>query len=211
MLSSRDGNGGAREARCLDCAFRGRKTDTTKTCPQASWLGVNDVGTIKASGTSPLLSPVVDLSLAAGFTRRFDELDSSISCPNACKSSVAETTGNSNVRTQLRSRQDRTRSKRRQPCANTDSRRHNHRAGSASVSQNRLSNNSMVRQNNGSSNKGSSEQSLANYWMQVNAIARACTLVRTGSVLTPQTASSPPSSRSAMPDSFSSDTPAPAS
>ena len=90
-----------------------------------------------------MLIPVRDLSTTACFTTRFDGLDSSISCRIACRSSVAETTGNRSIKTQPKSTKGRIRSKCRPLWMQTDSLRHIQMAGNAKVSQRRLSNNSI--------------------------------------------------------------------
>lgn len=132
-----------------------------------------------------MLSRASDLSPAACLTTRFDGLNSSISCRTACRSSVAETTGNSSMRTQPKTKKGRTRAKRWQFCTRTDSWRHIQRAGSANISQRRLSSNSILSANSLTQN-GDDEQarsgvydavSVAKYRLRVNVIVRVGTFV----------------------------------
>ena len=147
MPTPRDKNGGAREAHSLKCAAGGRTTDATRICPQNWSLGAHNTGKITANKELGLFNPASDLSPAACLTMRFDGLNSSISCRIACRSSVAETTGNSSIRPQPKSRKGRRRAKHRQFLAETDSCRHIQIAGSAKASQQRLSSNSIRRNN----------------------------------------------------------------
>src|SRR5208283_3576778 len=104
------------------------------------------------TGRMPVLpSRAGDLSPANCLTMRFDGPDSSISCPNACRSSVAETTGNNSIRTQPKTRKGRSRANAGQFGAGTDSWRHIQSAGSAKASQRRLSANSILSSNGSTS------------------------------------------------------------
>ena len=157
-----------------------------ETSPQSSSLGSNGTGEIQAGRAPAVLKPTADLSLTACLTIRFDGLDSSISCRAACRSSVADITGNNSTSTQLRSRKGRIRFNRQAPMGQTDAWRHIQIAGTASVSQTRLSSNSIARQD--SLNEAEAKHphdaeanllgllSLAKYQTQVNVNARTCTV-----------------------------------
>jgi hypothetical protein len=168
----------------VECAGWSGTAETSKTRPQTSWLGPSDTGRIKAGKAPGLLSPANDFSPAVGLTMRFDGA-SSITCRIACRSSVAETTGNSSIKTQPRRRNGRMRSKPRRSLVQSDSWHQIQTAGTAKVSQKRLRTNSICspqqlnRNNQGSRMVRSSvceEISLAKYGIQVNVNARACTL-----------------------------------
>jgi hypothetical protein len=142
------------------------------------------MGRIKAGKAPGLLRPANDLSPPACLTMRFDG-DSSISGRIACRSSVADTTGNSSIRTQLRSKKGRIRSKGRRSWSRADSRSHIQTAGTAKVSQKRLSNNSICTPEQLNRNNEAwrmvrlsvyEDISLAKYGIQVNVNARTCTV-----------------------------------
>ena len=140
-------SGGAREEDLLKGFCSDARTGTTGICPQTPSLWPNDTGKIKAGNAPAVTILARDLSATACLTIFFDGLDSSISCRIACRSSVAETTGNSSIKTQPNRTNGRIRWKRGQSLAQTDWCRHIQMAGSASVSQRRLSNNSIARRN----------------------------------------------------------------
>jgi|HubBroStandDraft_5_1064220.scaffolds.fasta_scaffold117832_2 hypothetical protein len=155
-----------------------------ETSPQSSSLGSNRTGEIQAGRAPATLKPTADLSLTACLTIRFDGLDSSISCRAACRSSVADITGNSRTRTQLRSRNGRIRFNRQAPRGQTDAWCHIQMAGTASDSQTRFSSNSIARQDSLNEVEAKHPQyaepnlqiySLAKYETQVNVNARTCT------------------------------------
>jgi len=149
----------------VKCACRGRTADTAKTCPQVSSWGPNGTGEIQAGRLPAMCGRTTDLSPTACLTMRFDGPDSSISCRIACKSSVAEMTGNNSTRMQLKSRKGRIRCKRHPSAGQTDSWRHIQMAGNTSVSQTRLSNNSMVHRTN---SKGAKAPQRARVNLQIN-------------------------------------------
>jgi len=163
----------------VECDCWGRTTDTAKICPQVSSLGPNGTGEIQAGRLPATCGTTTDLSPTACFTMRFDGPDSSISCLIACRSSVAEITGNNSTRTQLKSRKGRIRCKRQPPAGQTDSWRHIQTAGTASVSQTRLSSNSIAHRTSLAPRQTpcqpSDQLSLAKYQRQVNVNARSCT------------------------------------
>jgi len=76
---------------------------------------------------------------------RFKGPDSSSSALMGCKSSVAETTGNSNARRQPKSTNERERRCFPAPCADADSRRQTRTAGSANISHKMLRSSSILR------------------------------------------------------------------
>jgi hypothetical protein len=139
----RQENGGAREEGLPKRLCSANRTGAISTCPQTSSLRPHDTGKINAGNPPALPIRASDLSLTACLTTRFDGPDSSISWRIACRSSVAEITGNSSIRTQPKSTKERIPPKHRQSLAQTDSRRHIQMAGNANISQRRLSANSI--------------------------------------------------------------------
>lgn len=155
-----------------------------KTCPLSVLSRPIDDGNIKAGNAPAVISRLRDLSATACLTSRFDGLDSSISCRIACRSSVAETTGKSSMRTQPKSTMGRIRSQPRRLLPQTNWLRHIQMAGSARVNQSRFNSNSIIRWN--SLNESARERfhasasgitSFADYRIQVNEtqdIVRLC-------------------------------------
>lgn len=71
-----------------------RKKGAFRTCPQISFPGQTAAATIACAGEVRSWLCAVPLSCAVALRVRFVELDSSIASGAACKSSVAEITGN---------------------------------------------------------------------------------------------------------------------
>jgi len=136
--------GGARGPRGQVRASSGTGTAPSNTIPQTSPLPqmfVCDTGwTKKPSAVGHALAKELPADCR---TVRLEGLDSSISCCMACKSSVAETTGNRSMRRQIKIKHALSRCGAREPQASSGTRRQTHRAGNASVNQRRLSRSSM--------------------------------------------------------------------
>jgi len=176
MHMLRKENGGAREEGLPRRLCSVNRTNAISTCPQTSSLRPHDTGRISAGNPPALLNRTSDLSLTVCLTTRFDGPDSSISCRIACRSSVAEITGNSSIRTQPKSTKERIPPKHRQSLVQTDSCRHIQMAGNANISHRRLSANSI--RSGTRATTICDGNSLAKYRIQVNVTARACTPVR---------------------------------
>jgi len=154
---SQAGKGGARDEVLPKQVCSGARTRIMKTCPLSVWSRPIADGSSSAGNPPAGIIRVRNLSTAACLTSRFDGLDSSISCPMACRSSVAETTGNSSIRMQPKSTMGRIRSKHRRFLAQANWLRHIQMAGSASVNQRRFNSNSIIRRN--SLNKSARQRS----------------------------------------------------
>jgi hypothetical protein len=118
-------------------------------------------------------SQVVDELLFDCLTMRLRGLPSSISTRIGCKSSVAETTGNSSVRTQIKSKETRRRPGAHECLAWDGSCRQSQIAGNASVSQRRLSNSSIESWNPNYIKKVAGKTSRAPFLKKVTISLRA--------------------------------------
>lgn len=136
--------GGARQPEGPRCIRGGNGSWRAETQPQSSMPGrVNGIPSRCMAGTPKPIGHKEDLLSAHWRTVRLHGPGSSISERMACRSSVAETTGNNNARTQARRSRGRKRPCQRFLPATAGSRNHNHIAGTASINQRMLSSSSI--------------------------------------------------------------------
>ncbi len=138
--------GGARPFTMPRAGWCGSETRGVKTIPEAWWFKWTLAEGTKLAATLPRFRRSGDRPGAGSLTARLEALDSSISGRMACRSSVAETTGNSSINAQPRISGQHSERKRPDSRWRTPSRRHINTAGTANSNQITLRSSSIYRE-----------------------------------------------------------------
>jgi hypothetical protein len=135
--------GGARGPTVRTKVCPGNKGSLLETRLRVVFSMLNEVAWSNCAGCVPAVPNVGELDLGDCLTTCLEGPDSSISVLMGCKSSVAETIGNSSASKQLKRTKERERANRPRARAEVGSCRQIKIAGSASISQSKLSSNSI--------------------------------------------------------------------
>jgi hypothetical protein len=137
--------GGAREPIVLATACSGEAGKSIEISPRVSAVSLLEAFCSNSAGSPPALPQAGEVGAGDCFTTRLEALDSSISMRKGCRSSVAETMGNSKARRQHNRTMERERENRPAARADVRSCRQINTAGSASISQSKLRSSSIER------------------------------------------------------------------
>ena len=138
--------GGARSQMVRTRVCQGRTHRYSETAPNASFSGRNETTRASRAAPPPSWLNIGDLTPGDCLTVRLKGPDSSISALMGCRSSEAETTGNSSARRQPKRTNERERHCFPEPHGNAGWRRQMRTAGSANISHRMLRSSSILRE-----------------------------------------------------------------